>query len=111
MENNKSFLELKWGYFFDLMDYDKNGRWDLRDFVSFSEKLYILYEVNHIELDVFQFMKKSRNIFNRLLSEVTKELRYIKKEDWISFLHKTEEYSGLNIPLIIIVITFWNIAA
>jgi Ca2+-binding EF-hand superfamily protein len=76
------------------MDYDKNGRWDLRDFVAFSEKLYILYEVNQVELDVFQFMKKSRNVFNRLLSEITKELRYIRKEDWIKFLHKTEEYAG-----------------
>lgn len=87
-------LRKKWSFFFDLMDHDKNGVWNLKDFVLFSEKIYTIYAVNNYHLDPTEFLYKSRRIFNHLRKDMELESSHITKEDWINFLQEKETQPG-----------------
>lgn len=82
----ESLLERKWSFFFDLMDHDKNRKWNLKDFVLFSEKIYTLYAVNNLHLDATEFMYKSKKVFSQLLRDMDSDTQYITKKQWIKFL-------------------------
>lgn len=91
---SSSLLTKKWSFFFDLMDHDKNGVWNLKDFVLFSEKIYTIYAVNNYYIDANQFLYKARRIFNHLRKEMGVESSNITKENWINFLQEKDKEPG-----------------
>jgi Ca2+-binding EF-hand superfamily protein len=87
-------LVRKWSFFFDLMDHDKNGVWNLKDFVLFGEKIYTVYAVNYYDFDPNDFVYKARKVFNHLKKDLAVKGQEITKEEWLHFLQKQANQPG-----------------
>lgn len=91
-----SLLTAKWSRFFDLLDENKDGLLEAKDFVAISEKIYVVYEANKQKMGMRVLLKRSDRLFNRLLFEMhLMGEGALTKEDWFKWL-KTNLSQGVE---------------
>ncbi len=75
-------------FFFNLLDANKNGRLELKDFVIFSEKVYMLYVINNKEINIRELRKRSETIFRKIqeMGNIDSK-KSISMQDWLNIFY------------------------
>lgn len=86
MEVNE-FLRAKWIHFFNLMDANKDGIVEKKDFTELAEKVFVVYESNGEPIGMKVLLKRSDRLFNRMLFEMRMmDKEGISPDDWVDWL-------------------------
>jgi Ca2+-binding EF-hand superfamily protein len=82
----------KFTYFFDLLDFDRNGQLEFNDFSDLAEKVRSSLEYDEGSREHKNIADKSVHLFHQLLSDISPvKSQSISKSEWTSFF---EEHLG-----------------